>query len=211
VLDAAFPPDKSDDPAIIWPATTPTDYADYLLNVSEPVWRTFWGADDSALDQSCLDPAWMADHALIGSHPQVCYDTTYTQLNHITTPVFTRMDIDDPLGQQQYTFFHLYPAIDDYWAAQYDQLHTLATYTSAAGGLEAPDDAPGVQGPKCHRHVAIQTDDGFYRHAVSNPGVAGLPFYDLLVSWLASPGGANTVQIQDDLAGIGSYTWSFCP
>ena len=53
--------------------------------------------------------AWAADHALIGSHPQVCYDTIYTQLNHVTTPVFTRMDIDDPLGQQQYAFFDLYP------------------------------------------------------------------------------------------------------
>jgi hypothetical protein len=38
--------------------------------------RGFWGADDSALDQSCLDPVWAADHNLAGSHPQVCYDTT---------------------------------------------------------------------------------------------------------------------------------------
>jgi Pectinacetylesterase len=210
VVDAVFTPDKTD-AAITWPATTPPDYADYLRNIAEPPLRTFWGADDSALDQSCLDPAWTADHNLVGSHPQVCYDTTYTQLNHLTTPVFVRMDLDDPMGQQQYTFFGLYPAKDDYWAAQYAQLQLLATYGPGFGGLEAPDEAPGVQGPKCHRHVAIQTNDGFYQHAVSNPSIAGLPFYELLVNWLTNPAGSTTVQIQDDLAGAGSYTPSFCP
>lgn len=210
VIDAVFPPDKTD-AAITWPAVTPTDYADYLLNVAEPPLRTFWGADDSALDQSCLDPAWTADHNLVGSHPQVCYDTTYTQLNHVTTPAFVRMDIDDPLGQQQYTFFGLYPTKDEYWAAQYSQLQLFATYGPGTGGLEPPDEAPGVQGPKCHRHVAVQTNDGFYQHAVSNPGIAGLPFYELLVNWLTNAAGATTVQVQDDLAGAGSYTPSFCP
>jgi hypothetical protein len=211
VIDAVFTPDKTD-PTITWPAVTPTDYADYLLNVAEPPLRSFWGADDSALDQSCLDPAWTASHNLVGSHPQVCYDTTYTQLNHVTTPAFARMDIDDPLGQQQYTFFGLYPTKDDYWAAQYAQLQLLATHGPGAGGLkppgggglEPPDEAPGVQGPKCHQHVAIQTNDGFYRHTVSNPGVIGLTFYDLVVNWLTNSAGPNTVQIQDDLAGVGS-------
>jgi hypothetical protein len=135
VLDAGFTPEKTD-PTITWPTTTPTSYADYLVNVSEPVVRGFWGADDSALDQSCLDAGWTADHNLTGSHPQVCYDTVYTQLNHITTPVFTRMDIDDPLGQQQYTFYGLYPTKDDYWTALYDQLQLFATYAPGAGGLE---------------------------------------------------------------------------
>ena len=68
-----------------------------------------------------------------------------------------------------------------------------------------------MQGPKCHRHVAIQTNDGFYTHAISNPGVGGLPFYALLVNWLTNPAGSTTLQVQDDLAGPGSYTSSFCP
>jgi hypothetical protein len=41
--------------------------------------------------------------------------------------------------------------------------------------------------------------------------VVGLSFYDLLVNWLANPAGVATVQIQDDLAGVGAYTPSFCP
>ncbi len=210
VIDTGFTPDKTD-PTITWPAVTPVDYADYLLDVSEPVVRTFWGADDSALDQSCLDPAWTADHNLVGSHPQVCYDTTYTQLNHVTTPAFARMDIDDALGQQQYVTYGLYPSIDDYWFAQYAQLQLYATYGPAAGGLEPPDEAPGVQGPRCRRHVAVQTNDGFYRHTVSNPATVGVSFYELLVNWLTNPAGSTTVQIQDDLTGPGSYTPSFCP
>jgi hypothetical protein len=211
VLDAGFTPDKADAATITWPATTPTSYADYLVNVYEPIVRSFWGADDSALDQSCLDPAWTADHMLVGSHPQVCYDTTYTQLNHVTTPAFVRMDIDDPLGQQQYTYYGLYPSQDDYWFAQYAQLQLYATYGPASGGLEPPDEAPGVQGPHCRRHVAVQTNDGFYRHTVTNPAVVGLSFYELLVNWLTNPAGSTTVQVQDDLAGPGSYTPSFCP
>jgi hypothetical protein len=210
VVDAGFTPDKTD-PLITWPATTPTSYADYLVNVYEPIVRTFWGADDSALDQSCLDPVWAGDHNLVGSHPQVCYDTTYTQLNHVTTPVFLRMDIDDPLGQQQYTHYGLYASRDLYWLAQYDQLQLYGGFGPGAGLLEAPDTETGVQGPRCRRHVAIQTNDGFYRHTVSNPGVVGLPFYQLLVNWLDDPTRPDTVQIQDDLAGVGSYTPSFCP
>jgi hypothetical protein len=210
VTDAGFTPEKTD-PTITWPATTPTDHRDYLLNVYEPVVRGFWGADDSALDQSCLDPVWAADHKLVGRHPQVCYDTTYTQLNHVTTPMFSRMDIDDPLGEQQFVTYGLYPSQDDYWAAQFDQLQLYATYGPGIGGLEPPYEPHGVQGPRCRRHVAIQTNDGFYRHTVSNPGVVGLSFYDLLVNWLTNSAGPDTVQIQNDLLGPGSYTPSFCP
>jgi len=132
-------------------------------------------------------------------------------LNHVTTPMFSRMDIDDPLGEQQFVTYGLYPSQDDYWAAQFDQLQLYATYGPGVGGLEPPDEPHGVQGPRCRRHVAIQTNDGFYRHTVSNPGVVLLSFYDLLVNWLTNSAGPDTVQIQNDLLGPGSYTPSFCP
>src|SRR5262245_18372208 len=125
--------------------------------------------------------------------------------------MFSRMDIDDPLGEQQFVTYGLYPTQDDYWAAQFDQIQLFATYGPGVGGLEPPDDQDGVQGPRCRRHVAIQTNDGFYRHTVSNPGIVGLSFYDLLVNWLTNPTGPDTVQIQNDLLGPGSYTPSFCP
>jgi hypothetical protein len=187
---------------------SPADYSDYLLTQVEPPIRSFWGANNSALDRSCLDPAWAAQHQLDGLHPQICYDTTYTLLNHITTPVFLRQDINDPLGKEKYVTWHLYPTIDDYWTAQFNQLDRFA----AGGGLETPLSTPGIQGIHCNRHVAIQTNDGFFRHRVAGPGVPPLPFHDLLVNWInGGVAGNTTQQIQTDNLGAGLYTMSFCP
>lgn len=208
VVDAGAPPGLWD-PAISWADPySPADYPHNLLTQMEPPVRSFWGANDSALDQSCLDAAWTADHNLVGSHPQICYDTTYTLMNHITTPVFLRQDINDPLAKQRYVDWVLYATPDDFWSAQFAQLGLFASYTSAAGGLEPPLAAPGVQGIHCRRHVAIQTNDGFFAHHVTGPGVPVLSFHDLLVAWL---GGAPSVQIQTDNLGAGAYTASSCP
>jgi hypothetical protein len=212
VVDAGTPPGLWD-PAISWADPySPGDYPHNLLTQAEPPLRSFWGANDSALDASCLDPAWTAAHNLIGNHPQICYDTTYTLMNHITTPVFLRQDINDPLGKQRYVDWALYATPDDFWSAQFAQLNLFAGYTPAAGGLEPPLAAPGVQGIHCQRHVAIQTNDGFFAHNVTGPGVPARSFHDLLVAWLAgAPTGPNTVQIQADSLGAGAYSASFCP
>lgn len=217
VIDAGMDPGL-EDPALDWSdPISPADYRDYLLSVSEPAVRSFWGADDTALDASCLDAAWQAAHDLVGSHPQVCYDTNYTLRNHITTPVFLRQDINDPLGKQRYVEWNLFPDSDSYWTAEFGLLTDFAAYTAAAGGLEAPLATPGMQGIKCDQHVAIQNDAGFFRHRVVGPGVPQRSFHTLLVNWLtalpagAAPGNLNMQQIQTDNAGVGVYTQSFCP
>lgn len=210
LIDAAASPGMWD-PSIDWsdPAS-PADFRDSLLNESEPVVRTFWGTDDSALDASCLDPTWTIDHDAVGSHPQVCYDATYTLLNHITTPVFLRMDIDDPVAKQRYYDWSLYPLMpDDYRTAQFLQLLDFSAYSPAAGGLEPPLDTPGIQGPNCAEHVAVQRNDGFFRWNVTGPAVVPLPFHDLLANWLTANGG-ETIQIQRHGPGLG-YSPSFCP
>jgi Pectinacetylesterase len=212
VVDAGTPPGLWD-PAISWADPySPGDYPDNLLTEAQPTVRSFWGAGDSALDASCLDPVWTAAHNLVGGHPQVCYDTTYTLMNHITTPVFLRQDINDPLGKQRYVDWALYPTSDDYWSAQFSQLNLFSTYSPASGGLEAPLAPPGIQGINCSRHVAIQTNDGFYAHRVTGPGLPARSFHDLLVNWLAGAApGVNTIQIQTDNLGAGAYTPSSCP
>jgi hypothetical protein len=215
LLDAGATPGMWDpvNPLISWAdPNSPADYRDYLLTEVEPVSRDFWGANDSALDQSCLDPLYAGDHNLVGSHPQVCYDTTYTLLNHITTPLFLRMDMNDPLGKRPYGRWNLYLSMDDYWAAQYNQLDLLRGYTAGSGGLESPLDALGIQGPNCGRHVAVLTNDGFFRHHVAGPGVPPHSFHDLLVNWLNGVGpGMDTQQIQMDNLGVGAYSPSICP
>jgi hypothetical protein len=212
VIDAGAPPDLGG-AGIDWSDPySPGDYADYLKSEVEIPVRSFWGVADTALDQSCLDPAWTAAHDLAGGHPRVCYDTTYTLLNHITTPVFLREDINDPLGKQKYADWNLYPATDNYWADLFNQLTTFAAYSPAGGGLEVPLAAPGIQGPNCSRHVSIQTDDGFYLHRVNNPGLPQLSFRTLLWNWVSgAAAGPNTQQIQLDNLPAGLYTPSICP
>lgn len=220
VFDAGLSPERSR-PDIDWSDSySPGDYDDFLKGTVQPITRTFRGTNDSALDASCLDPAYAAQHDALGGdplaygHPQACYWNTYVQLEHLTTPVFVRMDMRDPLGARPFDEWNLYPSHDAYWAALYDQLTDFAAYTAAAGGIEAPLAPPGIYAPSCGEHVAIQTDRGFYRHTVA-PGAYPVPlsFHDLLANWLnGQPPGDLTQQIQpDSTPANGSYDASFCP
>ena len=219
VLDASLEP-ADDDPAIDWSDSySPGDYSHHLLSSVEPGVRSFWGANDSALDASCLDPVWAADHVLDGGiHPQVCYDTNYTLRNHITTPVFVRQDINDPLVKDPFFAWKLFPDNDAYWAAQYAVLNDFAADVGLAAGLEAPLATPGVQGIKCNQHVAIQTDNGFFLRRVVGPGLPAHSFHNLLLNWVlglpagVAPGDPNSQQIQVDNSLVANtYTPSFCP
>ena len=180
----------------------PASYADYLLNTVVPRAEVFWGADPTAVDQSCLDPAFAAAHNAVGSHPQICYDTTYTLLNHITTPFFLRMDINDPLAKQKYVDWQLLGGVPAFWLAQDDLLQNVAT---GPGGLEPWPVQPGAFGPKCNLHVSILNNRFFTHH--TNP--AGLPFHDLLVNW--RDGLLPASQIQVDFNAGAPYTPSICP
>jgi hypothetical protein len=219
VLDAGFPPVMWES-GISWADPySPGDYRDNLLTLIEPVTRSFWGANDSALDSSCLLPAWQAAHETItttagttmGSHPQVCYDNSYVRLHHVTTRVFSRQDINDPVPQDRYVAWSLFPTSDAYWAAQYDQLGWLAVSAPPGGPLEPPVGPAGVQGVHCQKHVAIQTGTGFFRDRVSTAGLPPFSFHDLLANWVNGVGpGTSTIQIQTDNPGVPGYSASIC-
>ena len=171
--------------------------------------RDFWGVRRRGARPVLPRPGLEAAHDLAGGHPQVCYDTTYTLLNHITTPVFLREDINDPLGKQRYRRVQLYPATDNYWSDLFAQLQRFAGYSATRGGLEPPLGPPGIQGINCNQHVAVQTLNGFFRHRVTGSGVPPRTFHSLLYAWLVS--GYASPQIQVDTLGVGLYTPSFCP
>jgi hypothetical protein len=188
-------------------AGAPTGYADLLATHYRPTVRDFWQADDTALDASCLDPAYAAAHVADGgTHPEICYDTTYSLFNHITTPFFVRQDIDDPLAKEKYADWQLFPSEQAYWAAQRTFMAGLVGF---AGGLEPVTTPPGVFAPHCGEHVSVNSNH-FFTRAVRFPGpVAGPSFHGLLVNWMA--GAAPFAQIQADGNPGPAYTPSICP
>ena len=190
--------------AIDWSdPSSPASYTDYLMSQVEPRVRDFWGAEDSALDASCLDPAWTAAHNAVGSHPQICLDTTYTLFEHITTPLFLRQDINDTLARERYADWALVPNLPTFWALQFSQNAALPGWAA----LEPPLQPHGVFGPRCNQHVSVLTND-FYTHTVT-PAAGALSFHDLVVNWMA--GAAPTTQIQVDAIAGPMYSASFCP
>jgi hypothetical protein len=205
VVDAGMTPGLWD-PAITWGAAgAPASYADHLLGMVRDS-HDLWGTDDTAIDASCLDPAYAAAHNAVGVHPEICYDTTYTLLNHITTPFFARQDINDPLGREKYMQWLLYPNGPAFTAAQAAQLVDTATL---AGGLEPIAVTPGVSGTHCQQHVTVLTGDFFSDTPVFPAGgPVGLSFHDLLWNWLNAAGPARQVQ-PDGIAGP-PYTPSNC-
>jgi hypothetical protein len=207
VIDAGNAPGFWD-PTFTWGAVgAPSSYQDMLVGWMEPPVRTFWGADDTALDASCLDPGFAAAHAADGgSHPQVCYDTTYTLFNHITTPFFVRQDVNDPLAREVYLDWQLLPGLPAYWQAQRGLLGGLVGF---AGRLEPVAMPPGVFGPKCDEHVSTLSNH-FFGQAVRLPGnVMGTTFHDLLDNWMA--GLAPFTELQTDGDPGPAHTPSFCP
>ncbi|MDY7095671.1 MAG: pectin acetylesterase-family hydrolase [Acidobacteriota bacterium] len=203
VIDAGAAPAMWE-PWITWGAVAgaPVSYADYLLNWVVPRSDVFWGANSTAIDQSCQGAAFAAAHNAVGSHPEICYDTTYTLANHIETPFFLRMDINDTAARDSFQAWQLFPGIAQYWTGQVTLLNDLAF---GAGGLEPFLTQPGVFGPKCDQHVSILTGD-FYTHHISPVGSS---FHDLLVNWQA--GLAPATEIQPDFIAGPAYTNSICP
>lgn len=206
VIDAGMTPGLWS-PAITWGAVpgAPLSYADYLSTLAADR-HAFWGTDPSALDASCLDPAWTVAHNAVGVHPEICYDTTYTLFNHITTPFFARQDIHDTLGDDRYADWQLYPSAPAFRAAQAAQLFATAAF---AGGLEPIAFTPGVSGTHCLQHVTVLTGDFFTDVPVFPAGwPPGLSFHDLLSNWLY--GGGPPRQVQPDFTAGPVYTPSGC-
>jgi hypothetical protein len=188
---------------IIWNASSPASYQDFLLtDMADRM--AFWGADLVDADQSCQDAAYAAAHvADLGSHPEVCWDSTYTRFNHITTPLFQRQDINDTLGREKYVTWGVFPGGPaDYWAAQYSLL------TQFTGGIEPLAVTPGLFGPRCNEHVSVNSDH-FFTRTVLLPVVGADSFHDLLVNWMY--GGGPTRQVQQDWNAGPAYTASVCP
>lgn len=195
VVDAGFEPSMAG-PAIVWAPANPlnpyTSYVDLMTRNNEPVARGLWGADDSALDQSCLATA-----PIPSLH---CLDTNWTLKHHITTPFFVHQDLADPVPADRFTQWGIFASGADYAQATADQLQDVLN-----PGIEARPVVPGVLGLHCKNHIASRESNKFFNWTTTASGARS--FHDLLSTWLS---GAGAVNIQADAAG-GGYSLSSCP
>ncbi len=189
----------------------PATYADYLLTEVAPAIETFWQADPSALDHSCLRPIHAPAHAAAdGVHPQICYDTTYTLFNHVTTPTFIRTDLDDPKAYTQPAQYGLVASVDELWARLATQ---VADYAAEVDRVEPMVRAPGAFGPFCGSHVAIRFNGGFFATTVVPHPLfpyTALSFHDLVEGWVNATPGAVVSQVQQDFIVGPTYPTSIC-
>ena len=212
VLDAGVPPGlwRPGVPAVDWPTVSAKtgigSYSDLLTTVSAPV-ADFRGVEDTALDQSCLNPLAAAAHVADGGvHPEVCYDAAYVLHNHVQTPFFLAMDIHDPLPAERYADWGVFANRADYYLAQQVDLMSIA---GGSAGIQAYPVLPGVFGPRCNEHVRMSSTK-FFRQRVTLPGGGvGLNFHDLLFNWIYGTG--LWLEIQGDWLGGPAYPLSWCP
>lgn len=115
-----------------------------------------------------------------------CADTDHVMENHITTPYFTRMDLQDELKRRNYVEAG-FGTEDDFGRAIYNQLLNLPNLDSFAeegsvmsGG--APLATPGIFGPQCTQHVGLTDNHAFFNVKVSS---GGIPYsaHDVLWNW----------------------------
>ncbi len=167
-------------------ADSPASYDDMGLDIMRPRGRDFWELDDTALDESCMSS---------GVEDYYCMDTVYTVLNEITTPVFIRADLKDPLPMQRMVgAWNLFTDTDEY------ALYTEDAFSALPAGS-------GQHGTVCGQHVMIH---GVGFGSTTTDGGTGLSWHDLLSNWV--DGLAPSEDVQPDLSVAGPWTPSIdCP
>lgn len=168
------------------PPASPASYDDLGLSFMRPRGRDFWELDDSALDESCMSS---------GVEDYYCMDTVYTVLNEITTPVFVRADLKDPLPMERLVSdWGLFSSPDEY------ALFTEDAFSALPAGS-------GQHATVCGKHVMIH-NVGF--GSTTTDGGTGLSWHDLLSNWV--DGIAPSEDIQQDFSVAGPWTRSIdCP
>jgi len=135
----------------------------------------------------------LLDDSCAAAHPAalyLCADSTYLQLNHITTPFFQIQDLSDPLLIESLT--ENVPNATPAGIAQvlHDQLAALPNIRNTALERASINFTPGSVARNCGVHVTYGDDDGFLGKKIrSGPGATAYSYYELLWNWMtgASP------------------------
>ena len=135
------------------------------------------------IDQSCLN--W--HKANKPGTEWKCADTDHVMEHHITTPYFTRIDLQDSLKVGNYVADG-FGASDDAGQAIYNALLNLpnldafAEEGSVMGG-GPPLATPGIFGPQCTQHVGLTSNHAFFDVKVHNGGILLYSAHDVLWNW----------------------------
>ena len=171
--EASFGPDFNGKQG--FPAGDPRDPA-YQRGTDEYN-RIQVGQRNAQLDDSCL-----AAHP---TAPFLCAEDACFSMNHITTPFFQIMDIQDP-----FQIDGLIDADAPFTPAQIgqglsDQLLALTNIRNTAIERAGIGIAPGVVARNCGVHVTWADDDGFLgKRYRTGPTATAYSYYDVLWNWL---------------------------
>ncbi|MCA9619797.1 MAG: hypothetical protein KC731_12310, partial [Myxococcales bacterium] len=153
-----------------------------------------------ALWQAFLDESCVAAHP--GADAHLCSEGGFVRLNHITTPMFVRQDLRDPV---MFGYFGSTGATMAQFAAAVRKT-MLRVPDIQANAIEknAIVKAPGVHVSNCGQHIVLMNSPWFGVAAQNNATVetqGGMPvtLHDALGAWI---GGANVVAIDTDPSAI---------
>ena len=172
-FEATFDPDLNGKQG--FPAGDPRDpvYASKTEKYNE----VHVGLRNAQLDDSCL-----------AAHPTaayLCAEAGYLTLNHITTPFFQAMDIQDQLLINGYQEGGSIATDAQFGQLLADQLNLLPNIRNTAIDRANISTVPGVAGRNCGIHVTWGDDDRFFaKWYRTGPNAPAYSYYELLWNWL---------------------------
>jgi hypothetical protein len=115
-----------------------------------------------------------------------CADTDHVMEHHITTPYFTRIDLQDSLKVQNYVESG-FGTSDDAGQAIYNallNLPNLDTFAEEGSVMSGgpPSATPGIFGPQCTQHVGLTSNHAFFDVKIP-VGLVRYSAHDVLWNW----------------------------
>jgi hypothetical protein len=184
VIDANYPPSYQsvDLTRATFCTGTPflCTYASFYTYEWNQISLGTWGARG---DESCVK--WHQDHA--PGTEWKCADPQHVSDNHLTTPLFIRMDLQDPLFGSQFAEAGLTTSVR-FGQLVHDQLLNVVNLDKSAeeGSVRSGGprlNTPGVFGPQCMQHYGLSDSTAFFSVTVDDSG-RKYSYHDLLLKWV---------------------------
>lgn len=186
--------DAANDPPL---DVLPVEYQE----AGEEVYRTIWENKLARVDYTPWEDQSCVDHYSGTEDEYLCSELSYVVQNHITTPFFVRQDLQDVTDFAE-TFGATVEMFETYTHAG---LLELAGIQETA--IEDIPMAPGVYGPNCGQHVALETSDWWRVATVEDDDGTPYTFQDAVLAWYQ---GASVQIVDDVVEGEGNGPRSDC-